>query len=77
MKRPNSKKSIIIATYVTDLQLAIRWAKLNKALVSMGEIREIGNKGVKKYAVSVRTRIPKSQLHLLIKDRFGTFVNVS
>ncbi|MAG27624.1 hypothetical protein CMI47_18985 [Candidatus Pacearchaeota archaeon] len=76
MKRPGSKKSIIIAAYMTDLQMAIRWAKLNKALISVGEIIDTGSSGTKKYAVTVKSRIPKSQLSSLIKDRFGIFINV-
>jgi len=76
MKRKSSKSATIIAAYSTDLQLALRWAKLNKALKSVGEIREIGSKSEKRYAVTVKIRTSKSALSSLIKDRFGVFIKV-
>jgi len=76
MKRKKSKSAKIIAAYSTDLQLALRWAKSNKALKAVGEIREIGLKSGKRYAVTVKLRTSKSELSSLLKDRFGVFIKV-
>ena len=76
MKRKRSKSATIIAAYATDLQLALRWAKLNKALKSVGELREIGSKLERRYAITVKLRISKSELSTLLKDRFGVFIKV-
>ncbi len=76
MKRKKSKSATIIAAYSTDLQLALRWAKLNKALKSVGELREIGSKLEKRYAVTVKLRTSKSELSTLLKNRFGVFIKV-
>ena len=76
MKRKKSKSATIIAAYSTDLQLALRWAKLNKALKSVGEIRELGLKSGKRYSVTVKLRTSKSELSTLLKNRFGVFIKV-
>tara|TARA_B100001971_G_C17736069_1_gene308367 strand:+ start:88 stop:321 length:234 start_codon:yes stop_codon:yes gene_type:complete len=76
VKRKKSKSATIIAAYSTDLQLALRWAKLNKALKSVGELREIGSKLEKRYAVTVKLRTSKSELSTLLKNRFGVFIKV-
>ncbi len=76
MKRKKSKSATIIAAYSTDLQLALRWAKSNKALKAVGKIREVGSKSEKRYAVTVKLRTSKSALSTLIKDRFGVFIKV-
>ena len=76
MKRKKSKSATIIAGYTTDLQLALRGAKLNKTLKAVGEIREIGSKLERRYAVTVKLRTSKSELSSLLKNRFGVFIKV-
>ena len=73
LKRPKSKTATIIASYRTDLNLALNWAKLNKMIKSHGETRELQNS----YAVSVKLKKgSKSDLRNLLKDRFGVFIKV-
>lgn len=72
MKKKNSKKATIIASFSTDLSLAINWLILKKSIKSVGEIRNIGNG----YAVTVLSRIPKKDLNIIVKDKFGVFAKV-
>jgi len=76
MKKPKARTATIVAAYLSDLQLGLRWARSNKAIKSVGKIREIGSKSGKLYAVKVRVRTSKQDLRNLIKDRFGSFINV-
>jgi hypothetical protein len=76
MKKPNARTATIVAAYLTDLQLGLRWAKANKVIKSVGMIREIGFKSGKRYAVKVRVRTSKKDLRNLIKDKFGSFIRV-
>ena len=76
MKKPNARTATIVAAYLSDLQLGLRWAKANKALKAVGQIREIGFRAGKRYAVKVRVRASKKDLSKLIKDRFGSFIKV-
>ena len=70
MKKPKARTATIVAAYLTDLQLGLRCAKANKAIKSVGTIREVGSKSAKRYAVKVRVRASKKDLRNLIKDRF-------
>ena len=72
MKKKNSKISTIFASYETDLGLVLNWLRLNKAIVSVGNIRKTNNA----YAVTVKTKLPKSDIRALVKDRFGIFAKV-
>ena len=76
MKKPNARTATIVAAYLSDLQLGLRWAKANKAIKSVGQIREVGFRAGKRYAVKVRVRASKKDLSNLIKDRFGSFIKV-
>ena len=72
LKKPYKKSATIIATYETDLGLVLNWLRLNKALSSVGEIREI-KAG---YGVRVKSKISKESLKDLVKDKFGVFAKV-
>tara|TARA_B100000073_G_C23545799_1_gene498057 strand:- start:466 stop:669 length:204 start_codon:yes stop_codon:yes gene_type:complete len=65
------KKVTIAASYSSDLDLALRWLKLNKALKATGPVKKVGNI----YTVTVKSR-SKEQVEKLIKDRFGIFIKV-
>mgnify|MGYP003631401769 CR=1 FL=1 len=65
IKKPSSKYATIIAPLKSDIMLMLNWAKLNKTVKSIGDVREIGQG----YAVSV-----KSDLKNLLSDKFGSFV---
>ena len=73
LKKPRSKSATVAATYRTDLGLVLSWLKLNKAITDHGGIREIRND---LYAVSVKSKVNKSELNNLVKDRFGVFAKV-
>ena len=67
------KKNVtIVASYVTDLNLALRWLRLNKAIKNAGPINKNG--GV--YTVKVKVSSSKDKVKSLVKDRFGSFIKV-
>tara|TARA_R110001583_G_scaffold48919_14_gene153177 strand:+ start:4738 stop:4983 length:246 start_codon:yes stop_codon:yes gene_type:complete len=72
IKKPSSKYATIIAPLKSDIMLMLNWAKLNKTVKSIGDVREIGQG----YAVSVKLKsgIKKSDLKNLLSDKFGSFV---
>jgi len=72
MKKKESKKATIIALSDSDMHQILNWLRLNKALKSFGQVKKIDNG----YAVKVRSRISKSELNNLAKERFGVFVKV-
>ena len=73
MKKKNSKTATVIATYSTDLGMILSWLKLNKAINTIGPMRQLTGGS---YAVTVRGKISKEKLNDLAKDRFGSFVKV-
>ena len=72
LKKPYSKTATIIATYETDLGLILNWLRLNKAIKSAGNRRDL-NAG---YAVTVRGKLSKSKIRDLVKEKFGVFAKV-
>ena len=72
VKKPNSKRSTIIAGYSTDLSLVLNWLRLNKAITNAGKTREIA----RGYAVSVKSKMSKKDLNSLVKEKFGVFAKV-
>jgi len=73
MKKKNSKTATVIATYSTDLGMVLNWLKLNKAIKSIGPVRQIAGGS---YAATVKGKVSKEKLNDLAKDRFGSFVRV-
>ena len=65
------KKVTIVGSYETDLNLALKWLRLNKAVKAVGQINKVGNV----YTVVVKTR-SKEKVKSLVKDRFGYFIKV-
>ena len=72
MKKKYSKVSTIFASYETDLGLILNWLRLNKVIIQAGEIRKSNSI----YSVTVKTKVPKSEVRALVKDRFGIFAKV-
>ena len=72
MKKKSSKSSTIIALSNADMDQILMWLRLNKALKSVGKITKV-DRG---YAVKVKSKISKSSLSSLAKERFGVFVKV-
>jgi len=72
MKKKNSKRATIVASFSTDLSLIINWLILKKSIKSVGEIRNIGNA----YAVTVLSSLAKKDLNVVVKDKFGVFAKV-
>jgi hypothetical protein len=72
LKKKNSKKATVIALYDTDLGLVLNWLRLKKVITSAGEKREIASG----YAVAVKSKVSKSELNTIVKNRFGSFAKV-
>jgi len=73
LKRPKAKIATIVASYQTDLELALNWARLNKMIKGRGAVRELEDS----YAVTVKIKKgTKADLRNLLKDRFGVFIKV-
>ena len=73
MKKPNSKTATIIATYKDDLALIINWLKLLKLVKDAGEVVETKSGA---YRVTIKSKVPKSEISIHVKDRFGSFAKV-
>ena len=52
LKRPKAKIATIVASYQTDLELALNWARLNKMIKGRGAVRELEDS----YAVTVKIK---------------------
>ena len=70
----SDKKKTVTVTgpYRTDLNLALLWLKSNKGISATKKVYKTKNG----YAAKVVTKISKSELRNLAKDRFGVFINV-
>ena len=72
MKKKYSKKATVIALYDTDLGLVLNWLRLKKVITSAGQSVEI-RAG---YAANVKSKVSKSELNTIVKNRFGSFAKV-
>jgi hypothetical protein len=63
----------IVAGYQTDLELALNWLRLKKALQDVSEQRKEGNL----YIATIRTKMNRSEVQKLLTDRFGHYVKVA
>jgi hypothetical protein len=63
----------IIAGYQTDLEMAINWLRLKKALQDVSAQRKEGSL----YIATIRTKMNRSEVQKLLTDRFGHYVKVA
>jgi hypothetical protein len=63
----------IVAGYQTDLEMALNWLRLKKALQDVSEQRKSGNL----YIATIRTKMNRSEVQKLLTDRFGHYVKVA
>ena len=63
----------IVAGYQTDLETALNWLRLKKALQDVSEQRKEGNL----YIATIRTKMNRSEVQKLLTDRFGHYVKVA
>jgi|Wag4MinimDraft_6_1082665.scaffolds.fasta_scaffold21541_3 hypothetical protein len=63
----------IVAGYQTDLEMALNWLRLKKALQDVSEQRKEGNL----YIATIRTKMNRSEVQKLLTDRFGHYVKVA
>jgi hypothetical protein len=63
----------IVAGYQTDLEMALNWLHLKKALQDVSEQRKSGNL----YIATIRTKMNRSEVQKLLTDRFGHYVKVA
>lgn len=63
----------IIAGYQTDLEIALNWLRLKKALYDVSEQRKEGNL----YIATIRTKMNRSEVQKLLTERFGHYVKVA
>jgi len=63
----------IVAGFQTDLEMAINWLHLKKAISGVGEQRRQGNL----YIVPVRTKMNRTEVQKILTDRFGHYVKVA
>lgn len=63
----------IVAGYQTDLELALNWLRLKKAISSTGETRK--QNGL--YIAPIRSKMNRSEVQKILSDRFGHYVKVA
>ena len=63
----------IVAGYQTDLEMALNWLRLKKALQDVSEQRKSGNL----YIATIRTKMNRAEVQKLLTDRFGHYVKVA
>jgi hypothetical protein len=63
----------VVAGFQTDLELALNWLRLKKALVDVGDTRK--QNGL--YIVTIKSKISRSEVQKILSDRFGHFVKVA
>jgi len=63
----------IVAGYQTDLEMALNWLRLNKALSDVGETRKQNNL----YIATIKSKMNRSEVKKILSDRFGRYVKVA
>lgn len=63
----------IVAGYQSDLEMALNWLRLKKALQDVSEQRKEGNL----YIATIRTKMNRSEVQKLLTGRFGHYVKVA
>ena len=72
LKKPNSKNATIVSSSENNLALAIKWVVLNNCIKSISKTSKINEM----YVTSVRSRVTKKDLKDIVKNKFGSFVEV-
>lgn len=63
----------IVAGYQTDLEMALNWLRLKKAISAVGETRK--QNGL--YIASIRSKMNRSEVQKILSDRFGHYIKVA
>jgi hypothetical protein len=63
----------LVAGYQTDLEMALNWLRLKKALADVGEIRK--QNGL--YIATIKSKMNRSEVQKILSDRFGHHVKVA
>lgn len=63
----------IVAGYQTDLDLALSWLRLKKAINDASETRK--QNGL--YIVTIKSKMNRSEVQKILSDRFGHYVKVA
>jgi len=63
----------LVAGYQTDLEMALNWLRLKKALADVGEIRK--QNGL--YIATIKSKMNRSEVQKILSDRFGHYVKVA
>ena len=64
----------IAAAYSADLNLAIQWLHLNKAIKKIGPVQT--NQGTYSAVLIPKHMFDKKKIKNLVKNKFGTFIKV-
>ena len=72
--KPNGRRTTLRAQNLTDLGLAINWARLNNAIWNAGSYTKTPE-GL--HEVVVTHPVSKNDFKTMIMSRFGDFINVS
>jgi hypothetical protein len=63
----------IVAGYQTDLEMALNWLRLKKALSDVSDQRKQGTL----YIATIKSKMNRSEVQKLLTDRFGHYVKVA
>lgn len=63
----------LVAGYQTDLEMALNWLRLKKALADVGETRK--QNGL--YIATIKSKMNRSEVQKILSDRFGHYVKVA
>lgn len=63
----------IVAGYQTDLEIALSWLRLKKALSDVSDQRKQGTL----YIATIKSKMNRSEVQKLLTDRFGHYVKVA
>ena len=63
----------IVAGYQADLEMALNWLRLKKAIADVSETRKQNNL----YIATIKSKMNRSEVQKILRDRFGHYVKVA
>ncbi len=63
----------IVAGYQTDLEMALNWLRLKKAITDVSDQRKQGTL----YIATIKSKMNRSEVQKILTDRFGHYVKVA
>ena len=63
----------IVAGYQTDLEMALNWLRLKKAISDVSDQRKQGTL----YIATIKSKMNRSEVQKILTDRFGHYVKVA